>query len=105
MNLAFWMAASVVAVFVCLVAAFPNLCISALNLVRSRGAREPYVYGPTPWLVVLSFTGGFATMFVVCVPRASMSSGVADSEGTLCYRHNVPVGATASTVESQAVYK
>ena len=101
MNLAFWMAASVVAVFVCLVAAFPNLCIGALNLVRSRGAREPYVYGPTPWLVVLSFTGGFATMFVVCVPLASMP----ETDVTSSCKLTVPIGATASTLPTEAVYK
>ena len=67
MNLTFWLAASVVAVIVCLVAAFPHLCIGALNLVRPRSAREPSVYGPTPLLVVLSFTGGFAAMFVAFV--------------------------------------
>ena len=103
MNLAFWMAASVVAVFVCLVAAFPNLCISALNLVRSRGAREPYVYGPTPWLVVLSFTGGFASMFVAFVAFEQLrwtSNGATDSSSC-----SFAIGATASTVSTEAVYK
>ena len=105
MNLTFCIAASVAAVFVCLVAVFPNLCIGALNLVRSRSAREPYVYGPTPRLVVLAFTGGFASMFVACAGLSFTSFSVTDSEGTYCRRPNVAVGAAASTEQSQAVYK
>ena len=104
MNLTFWIAGSVVAVFACLVAAFPNLCIGVLNLVRSRGAREPYVYGPTPRLVVLSFTGGFASMFMLFVAFEQhrwTSNGATDSA-----RCRSPISATASdTPQAQAVYK
>ena len=101
MSLTFWMAVSVAAVFACLVAAFPNLCIGVLNLVRSRGAREPYVYGPTPRLVLLSFTGGAASMFALVLALSTTSNGAVDSSAC-----RFPIHAQASTTQqSQAVYK
>lgn len=101
MSLTLWMATSVVAVFACLVAAFPNLCIGALNLVRSRGAREPYVYGPTPRLVVLSFAGGFAPMFALVAAFSVTPSAAVTSSA-----RNFPINAQASTTQqAEAVYK